>query len=295
MSVALVLAGACSGDDEPAAASSSSVTTTTPEATAPYADDDAWLCRGGAGDICDGDLDATAVSADGTTAIEHVEPAADPAIDCFYVYPTVSNDRGANSDREPGDEERDVVVAQAARFSQVCRVYAPVYRQFTLAELGRWFTGESPPNNGRDEAYADVVDAWHQYLERDNAGRGVILLGHSQGAMHLTRLLDEEIAPSQEHRALLVSAMLFGNSVYASDTPSVPPCDAPDQTGCIVSYSSFRDDAPPPAGAFFARARGDERAICTNPAALGSGDEAELHPYVPESRDWGADVTTPSS
>jgi hypothetical protein len=71
----------------------------------------------------------------------------------------------------------------------------------------------------------------------------------------------------------------------------VPPCRSNEQTGCIITWSTFRDTAPPPSNSYFAQPKGDEPAICTNPAAL-AGGSAALHPYFGGSS-WGVDVTTP--
>jgi hypothetical protein len=73
---------------------------------------------------------------DGRRTPAPFRPAADPAVDCFYVYPTVSNDGGMFSDLSPGPEERRTVLVQAARFRSVCRVFAPNYRQVTMMGLG---------------------------------------------------------------------------------------------------------------------------------------------------------------
>ena len=254
-----------------------------------YADPAAWMCRGDrAGDVCDGDLDATVVRANGTTRVERWRPAANPKVDCFYVYPTISTDPGGNSDLVPGeDQELHVVRQQAARLGSVCRVFAPVYRQITLTALTARLGGLVVPNDPA-LAYADVVDAWRHYVANDNQGRGVILIGHSQGAGHLTALLRDEIDPSPELRARLVSAILLGTSVQVpvggdvgGDFANVPLCRAPTQTGCVISYSSFRADAPPPANSYFGVSRGPGlQAACTNPAALGGGRGA-LTSYLP--------------
>ena len=37
--------------------------------------------------------------------------------------------------------------------------------------------------------YRDVVDAWNHYLEHDNDGGGVVLMGHSQGTGVLVKLI----------------------------------------------------------------------------------------------------------
>jgi hypothetical protein len=101
-----------------------------------YTGDTNWLCRPGkAASACDNNLDATAINGDGTTTVKPFTKAADPPIDCFYVYPTISGDKGANSDLNAGDEEKATVEGQAARFAEHCRVFAPVYRQIPLAAL----------------------------------------------------------------------------------------------------------------------------------------------------------------
>ena len=263
-----------------------------PTTTGLYADPAVWLCHPErSDDACDTDLDATVVAADGTLTVEPHEPAADPAVDCFYVYPTVSGDPTVNSDLEPGPEEANAARNQVARLASTCRVFAPVYRQVTLAGL---FGAGS--RDAWDTAYADVLDAWNEYLATWNDGRGVIVVGHSQGSGHLNRLLREQVDPYPAERARLVSALLLGSTVrvppdadVGGDFNAIPACRAPDQTGCVVSYASYRASAPPPPNAFFGRPRGANRgepandgtiALCTNPAAL-AGGEATLRPYFP--------------
>jgi hypothetical protein len=314
LAVALLVAAACSGDDDDTAdvAEPTSTTSTTVVAepvydgytSDVYGDDAAWLCRPDTEDVCDDELDATAIEPDGTTSPAPFVAAEDPAIDCFYVYPTISRDPGDNSDMTPGEnEELYVVRQQAARLGEVCRVFAPVYRSTTLTALTRRMGGGAGagPDSGAI-AYGDVVDAWKHYIDVDNEGRGVIIIGHSQGAGMLARLLVAEIDPNPALRDRLVSAMLIGTSAHISAVPNLHVCASDDDTGCVISYSTFRSTAPPSAGSFFARPDGDEAAICTNPAALAGGD-ADLHPYFgtggasilggsSEPR-WGAEVDTP--
>jgi len=284
--VLVALLAACAGgdDDDASTTTTTTATTTTTEAPGTVT----WLCRPDVDDVCERDMDATVVEPDGTTRVEPFVPAEDAPIDCFYVYPTVSNDPEANSDLEPGTEEENVVRQQAARLGTVCDVYAPMYRQATLTALrgGGGFFAAYPL------AYDDVLAAWREYLARDNDGRGVLLLGHSQGASHLYQLLREEIDPDADQRALLVSAMLLGTSAHASTIPNVPPCTRASQTGCVISWSTFRDTAPPSPGSFFARPQAGEPAICTNPAALGGGAGA-LTPYVSAASAGDVDIDTP--
>lgn len=291
----LVVAG-CSGD---------SSTTTTPATTSParavpsvppytsevYADPAHWLCRPDLpDDVCHQDLDATVVRADGTLEPQPHTVAVDPPIDCFYVYPTISGDQSPNSDLVPSEAEKGSALVQAARLTSQCRVFAPVYRQVTLpALLG---TVQADRQAASQTAYADVLDAWRHYLANDNDGRGVVFIGHSQGAGHLNRLLREELDQNPELRSLLVAAYLIGSSVrvpegadVGGDFANIPLCRRLEQTGCVVSYASFRSTAPPPANSFFGRPRsGEGIAACVNPAAP-AGGRAELSPYF-ATADW---------
>lgn len=260
-----------------------------------YSDPANWICRPDADDVCDGGLDATVVDADGTLTEQPWSADPDAPIDCFYVYPTISTDPGEISDRVPDDPERFVTLNQAARLGEVCRVFAPVYRQRTLAGLAAGLGGATtttaagaPAAPEMSPGEADVRDAFAHYMANDNDGRGVVLIGHSQGAGVLRELIRDEIDADDEVRGRLVAAYLAGTSVavpagedVGGDFARVPLCRAPDQVGCVVTWSTFRSDAPPPADAFFGRVRGDGSvAACNNPAQL-AGGSAELHSYFP--------------
>ena len=175
-----------------------------------------------------------------------------------------------------------------------------MYRQVPLAGIGfgggvttTTVAGTRP---AREIAYGDVRDAWRHYLANDNDGRPVVLVGHSQGAGHLLRLLKDEIDPDATFRQRqFVSAMLIGAGVPASGTPAalrnIPPCTGPDATGCIVSYASFLESEPPPADSFFGTQRrgATGRVVCTNPADLG-GPAGPLDSYFPAPA--GSSATT---
>lgn len=238
-----------------------------------------WLCfPGRKPNPCAVSLGTTAVRADGTRAVERVRAAAHPAIDCFYVYPTVSREPTGNADLRIGLEERLVAETQAAWFSQVCRVYAPMYRQITSAGLA----GAGHPSPA--EAYGDVRAAWRDYLVHDNHGRGVVLIGHSQGAYALKQLVKDEVDRVPATRRLLVSAILLGGNVLTGnpgDFANVPPCRSSAQTGCVVAYSSF-DRKPPPNARFGIAANPAEHVVCVNPAAP-AGGAAPVTPLFPSA------------
>lgn len=263
-----------------------------------YANGANWLCRPGRDDACAVDQSATSVAANGRATPVAFRRAASPKIDCFYVYPTVSRDTTPNSDMTAGPEELSVINQQFARFGSVCRTFAPLYRQVTLTALRAGIAGKNM-NPDRELGYNDVKTAWNDYLVRDNKGRGVVLIGHSQGSGVLTRLIKEEIDGKPVQRRL-VSALLIGTSLavpkgkdVGGAFQSIPLCHAASQTGCVVTYASFRASAPPPANTRFGRVAGDGmEAACTNPAALGGGS-GELHPYLATAGTSTADAPPP--
>lgn len=253
-----------------------------------------WLCRPGlANNPCIGSLTASVVSRNGSASVQRTAVAKDPAVDCFYVYPTVSNQPTANANLHIDPEERAVARQQASRFSQVCRVYAPVYPQLTQAALRN---GQINPRTTA-VAYRGLQAAWNDYLARYNKGRGVVLIGHSQGAALLIGLIKHQIDPFPAQRRLLVSALLMGGNVLVptgktvgGDFTNVPACQAETQTGCVVAYSTF--SGQPSASSSFGRPatsiNGNDgfepastaglQVLCTNPAAL-AGGPGVLVPY----------------
>ena len=302
------------GSSEAPAETTTTLTTPTsivaPYTSEIYSDPAHWTCRPDMTDTCDDDTSVTMINADGTTEVATFTPDPDAPVDCFYAYPTSSDDLTMNSDLIAG-REKEVAYQQAARLSSVCRMFAPTYRSVTLAGLFN-------PPAGVDRASAwmipfeDVKDAWNHYLANDNQGRGVILLGHSQGTGHIIRLLKEVVDPSEAQRSVLISAIMLGGAVAVPEgedigaaMQNIPLCRSNEQTGCIITYASFRDTAPPPANAYFGRPGGmgqpspeGEMAGCTNPAALSGGMGVLKSAFV--TADWAftdpaltASITTP--
>jgi len=253
-----------------------------------YADPASWLCRPGrAADACGrSDQSATVIQADGSARVErfHADPKA--PIDCFYVYPTVSLDPGGNATMKASKQELGVVSQQFARFASVCRPYAPLYRQVTLTALRSALHGH-PLEVDRALPYNDVKDAWNYYLAHDNQGRGVALIGHSQGSLMLAELVKKEIDGKPIQRRIL-SVTLAGYRLQVpvgkdvgGEFQSIPLCHSAKQLGCVINFASFRADNPPPADAklFGASAGAGLQAACVNPAALGGGS-GPLHAYL---------------
>jgi pimeloyl-ACP methyl ester carboxylesterase len=252
-----------------------------------YSQDASWLCRPGRRDACAVDLTTTVVRADGRLTREEWKPATNPGIDCFYVYPTVSTDTTPFSDMVADEAERNVIRQQFARFGSVCRLFAPMYRQVTLAGLRTMIAGGGGGASlSTGPQYVDVERAWAHYLEHDNQGRGVVLVGHSQGSFILTELIRRHV-DGRAPQSKLVSAILLGATLavpkgkdVGGSFEKIRLCRVPGQTGCVVTYVSFRSTSPPPANTRFGRVAGaDLEAACTNPAAL-AGGTADLHAYL---------------
>ena len=276
-----------------------------------YADPAAWLClpggegRAGGADACArDDLAVDVVTADGAVMREGFAPDPDAPADCFYVYPTTSEDRAFNADMVPGEaSEMRTTAGQFARFASACRLFAPMYRQQSIAGLRDVFLGGD--GGDQETAYEDVARAFRQFLSERNAGRPFVLYGHSQGTQMLKRLIAEEVAGSPAE-ARLLGAYLLGLNVMVPTEGSdaepelpLPPCEAAGQTGCLVAFATYHEDHPPPADALFGRS--DEaglRPLCVNPAALlGHETMGMVWPArgfgesIRPGDDWGEGVT----
>ena len=235
-----------------------------------------WLCFPGAkANPCDYGLSTTQLSPSGKKLRTlNVKRDRRRPIDCFYVYPTVSDQQRPDALRKVEPAVRSIAIYQASRYSQVCRVFAPLYRQITLQGLGD--PSKVTPQM-RANAYADVRDAFREFLKRHSKGRGMVLIGHSQGSFVLRRLIAEEVDAKPAVRRRLVSALLLGGNVTVKkgsdrggDFKHIRACRSRKQVGCVVAFSTF--DETPPEDALFGRtsAPGLE-VLCTNPAALGGG------------------------
>ena len=277
-------------------------TTTTTTAGANVSSDTTWLCRPGlADDPCTSDLDSTSVSADGTKLVRDAAPASDPKFDCFYVYPTVSKQPTVNANLTVDPAEIEVAIQQASRFSQLCRVWAPMYRQVTDAGLS-----QITPAALR-VAYSSLLSGWRDYLAHDNHGRPIIFIGHSQGAAMLIQLLKTQVDADPSLRKLLVSAILLGGNVQVpvgktvgGTFRNIPACVSDHETGCVIAYSSFLGQ--PPIGSLFGRPgtgvsllsgqtdSAGMMVMCVNPADI-SGASALLEPYYEVGA--SASITTP--
>lgn len=258
-----------------------------------------WLCRPGmANNPCTVPFMRTVIVAGKRVRTEAASPSKAPKFDCFYVYPTVSSEHTDIAPQRIEPAERDVAVAQGSPFSQLCNVWAPLYRQLTLAAL---LDGHYYQEHYQRVAYASVLEAWRVYLTRYNGGRPIVFIGHSQGAQLLIRLIENEIEPNAVLRKRFALAILLGGNFVVANNPKargsfsrLQPCTPQRRSGCVIAYSSFAQQ--PPENSLFAipgqgislpgeTAKTGVSVVCSNPAGFTTG-AAPLTMYL-TTRDKG--------
>jgi hypothetical protein len=272
-------------------------------------------------------LDATSVSANGSTSYESFGAPVNPPVDCFYVYPTVDSVPNplvqvGSIPPTPQDQEMAVTLAQVARFSGLCRMFVPAYRQAPLPALVVGAITGLPTDYSTGAM--DIQQAWTDYWTNYNIDpvtkrhRGVVLLGHSQGSAVLEHLIQQNIDGNSAVQPSLVSAILLGGSIQVpigaaagggTDTAStfqyVPACQrasasAAVPTGCVVAYSSY--DLPagqaPPSNGLVRNTAAGHQILCVNPSALMGGSASDsatrLDAYLPTRKLLNGDAVNPN-
>jgi hypothetical protein len=246
-----------------------------------------WVCRPGKEDICTTSLDVDVVQPSGKQTAEHVQPVTDPPIDCFYVYPTVSREPRDYADMTLSPEVEHVTRAQGAELSSRCRVFAPIYRQATLHLIMRT-DGKVPTIDWTGPA-RDVAAALRYYFEHDNHGRGVVLIGHSQGSILLQAVMAHGM-DGKPAQARLVAAFLAGDpslgvpagKLVGGTFQHIPMCSAAAQTGCVYAWGTYLQDDATPSQMFGAVRPDGLVSACASPAAP-TGVEGALKPILPRN------------
>jgi hypothetical protein len=238
----------------------------------PYADESLWLCKPGITlDRClELDQTITYVYEDGNMAVFEHEPVVDASFDCFYVYPTVDfrEEPGNMLDLSDDTPMLRPLYNQAARFTQLCDLYAPKYRQMTT---GTYDLEDEFDSEYFQLGYSDVEEAFDQYL-LENPGRNFVLMGHSQGSHVLLQLLENRFENDEVLRDRMISALMIGPTGRLEVPPGVlsggtfdniPLCSHATDTGCIIAYDSIA------AGEEGQRPEPSQPRPCVNPTLLG--------------------------
>jgi hypothetical protein len=232
-----------------------------------------WLCKPGVKpDPCTPGLSTTVYSPTlKRLRVTHPKPVKRTLFDCFYVYPTVSDQPTTLANRQIDPEERSIARYQAARYSQRCRMFAPMYRQVTVTALDSGNT-ESPAQ--LKVPLEDVTAAFKLYLRKYNHGRPFVLIGHSQGSFVLEQMIHNVIDRNAALRSRMVSAILLGGNVLVKNGSDVggtfkhvPACRTISDLNCGIAFSTF--DQPVPSNSLFGRTTvAGEHVLCVNPVAL---------------------------
>ena len=210
-------------------------------------------------------------------------PAADAEL--FFIHPTSFIDRSAWNmpidNPEANWRARIFIRSQASAFNDSARIWAPRYRQATF---GAFLTTQADADRALDLAYRDVAAAFDEFLKQIGPDKPIILAGHSQGSLHLTRLLRDKVAGTPLARRI-VAAYAVGWPISLEtdlDALGLPACERADQANCVLSWQSFAEPADPKqiidtydaTTGFNGQSRRGSNLLCTNPLTGTSGGAA---------------------
>jgi len=202
-------------------------------------------------------------------------PGAQPQAAVFFIHPTSylvrTHWNAPLDDPEANARAAIFLKGQASAFNGIGAIWAPRYRQ---AAFGAFLTSQADAQKALDFAYRDVVAAFEAFL-RQAGDRPIILAGHSQGALHLTRLLHEKIAGTPLAKRIVAAYVVGWPVSRTADLPrmGLPECTSAAQAGCILSWQSFAEPADPSlildtfdaSTGFTGAPRKGSAMICTNP------------------------------
>ena len=175
-------------------------------------------------------------------------PARSARASVFFIHPTsfldTSHWNAPIDDAESQNRARLFVRSQASAFNSVGAIWAPKYRQATF---GAFLTTRDNARRALDFAYRDVLAAYEQFLREAPGDRPIILAAHSQGSLHLLRLLEERIRGAPEASRIAAAYVVGWPISETADLPAlpIPPCERADQGHSVVSWQSFAEPADP--------------------------------------------------
>lgn len=212
-----------------------------------------------------------------------------PNFAVFFIHPTSYLSReawnapiGENTDEEAERIARLYIRGMASPFNAASEIWAPKYRQATM---GAFLTDAEEGQQAIDAAYQDVREAFRYFVSSLDEDTPIVIAGHSQGSLHLIRLLREEVKDSDVAKRVVASYAVGWPISIDHDLPEmgVPACATAEQTGCVLSWSSFAEPADPSSVmetyansiGFDGQKRGASKILCTNPLTGTFGGNAE--------------------
>ena len=182
--------------------------------------------------------------------------------DLFYAHPTTHAGlaRWNLSWEEMGDVctgpvagDPDLIVGQAAAWADEANVYAPKYRQMGFMAQGKDLETTDAHleavKESLDLAVGDLERAFKYFLEnRPDPSRPIIIAGHSQGAILMSRVLATSLQGTA-HEPNLVAAYLCGGylplDLFGRVFTSIKACEGPADVGCIIAYDTRTEEFKP--------------------------------------------------
>ena len=184
--------------------------------------------------------------------------------DLFIVCPTVDLGTGGNKNMSLTDNEAKknfygALNMERGIYEQHCRMYAPYYRQATLADY------TLPRQDAAayfDLAYSDVRAAFLYYMHHENNGRPFVLSGFSQGAEMCLRLL-KEFGNTDFVKNNMVACYAIGWRFTPQEEkqyPYIRPAQSADDLGTVIMFNS---EAPEVTSSLMVPH--GEKSFCINP------------------------------
>ena len=178
-----------------------------------------------------------------------VDGQAGAPADVFYLHPTtfLSPDGWNAAIDHPQAAprlDRLVVKNQATVFNGCCRVFAPRYRQ---ASLAAFLAPGDDGNRAMHLAYEDVKTAFRHYLDTWNDGRPFVIASHSQGSRYALWLLQDVVDGDESLLDRFVAAYIIGYAipldVYDRTLENIAPCRSISDTRCVLNWSTYLEGA----------------------------------------------------
>ena len=241
-----------------------------------YDDPEMWISRPGLGE-----RDPSAWRPDNLPNEE--ERKLDAAI--FFLHPTSYLGRKAWNAAVDEPESRAraelFVKGMASPFNRSAEIWAPRYRQ---AALGAFLVDRPEAGMALEVAYGDILQAFDHFTRAVGKDRPIVLAGHSQGAYHLRRLVQDRIAGTPLAGQIAAGYVIGWPVSPQHDLPEMglPACSDPNQTGCIMSWLSFAEPADfgqllriyATKPGLDGEQVGEHDFLCTNPLTGTTGGEA---------------------
>ena len=201
-----------------------------------YADAESWIAQ-------PGKIDDPATW---LPAVMGPPPLATKSAHAFFIHPTTYLERdrwnAPLEDVASRDRAELFTRSQASVFNGVAEIWAPRYRQ---AAFGAFLLDSEDATRALDLAYGDISRAFDRFLSIIPAGEPIILAGHSQGALHLSRLMRDKVADRPVARRIVAAYVIGWPLSLTDDIPALglPACRAADEAKCILSWQSFKEPA----------------------------------------------------